>query len=373
MTDPDRTIDPQLRRALTHAPDADLLPPASIDAAVLAAARAQAGLRARERSIGARGTAPADPGPATLPGRLRAWWRRPAAAPAFATVLLGTLVVTMWRGEDLPPAVPPVQAPLPASADPPGPARAGVYEAPQARARDGSAARSVAAPPPPPRAPATDPRLADGSGPAPAAGAAPAGRSETVAPEESSPPPVASVDTVGMQTPAAAPPALAIPPAASATAPGGAAPGEAARAGARGASPRTAPADLSPPPVPTSLPRLLQALQDAEPSGTAPPPAGTDAGTVGWHWRPDPAMAPQPLDRRTSDWLQRLSRSTRGAWQRVAAAGAPDPAAYVVTFHADDGSSIAVTVGERSVDWVDADGTVWRAVLPAGTGAPTRP
>jgi hypothetical protein len=85
------------------------------------------------------------------------------------------------------------------------------------------------------------------------------------------------------------------------------------------------------------------------------------------------AMAPQPLDRRASDWLQRLSQSTRGAWQRIAAAGAPDPAAYVVTFHTGDGGSVAVTVGGHSVEWVDLDGTVWRAVLPPGKDAPTGP
>jgi len=311
MTDPDSPIDPHLRRALAQAPDADALPPASLDAVVLAAARAQAGGRAGGRPTDARRDAPGAPGPATLSGRLRAWWRRPAAAPVFATVLLGTLVVTMWRAEPPPPAS--VAEPAPTAAAPP-PAMASPAPA--------------QAPPRTLSAPATAPTLQTPMSPTPS-------------------------------------PAAAARDAAAAH--------EAAATRARAAAPRPAPADSPAPPVPAALAGLLKAAQDRQPSGAAAPQADADVGATGWRWRPEPALAPQPLDRRAADWLQRLSRATPGAWQRVGAAGAPDPAAYAVTFEAGDGSTVAVSVGERSIEWVDADGSVWRAVVPAGQTTPARP
>jgi len=123
------------------------------------------------------------------------------------------------------------------------------------------------------------------------------------------------------------------------------------------------------------LPRLLQAAQAAGSSSAPPPVARTGAATDAWRWRPDPATPAQGLDRRASDWLQRLVQSTRGRWQPVAAAGDAGPAAYVVTFDAGEGgpAALAVTVGERAIDWVEPDGTVWRALLPPGADAPSRP
>ncbi len=93
MTDPDGRIDPRLRHALAHAPDADAVPPASLDAAVRAAAWAHVGAGARGGPAGVPPATPAEPTRAPAPSGLRAWWRRPAAAPALATVLLGTLVL----------------------------------------------------------------------------------------------------------------------------------------------------------------------------------------------------------------------------------------------------------------------------------------
>ena len=109
----DDTRDAHLRKALQHAPDADLGAPRDISAQILAAAH---------RSVAERAPPP--------PNRRR-WWQplhpaRWGASGALVTVVLAGLLGLLWRDEapgpavdSLPPAVQPTVAWAPASPPPP--------------------------------------------------------------------------------------------------------------------------------------------------------------------------------------------------------------------------------------------------------------
>lgn len=79
--------DEHLRQALRHAPDADVTAPQAISAHILAAAHRSAGQR------------PPSAAPPPRPWRrwLAAWWQRPAATAAFASVLMAGFVGFLWR------------------------------------------------------------------------------------------------------------------------------------------------------------------------------------------------------------------------------------------------------------------------------------
>ncbi len=156
--DPDRNdidIDARLRRALVHAPDAEIQPPVALDQTILRAAHValqKPGVRAAANQ------------PSGLFARLKRWWAQPAAAPAFAVLALSAVIVSMWTRHGVPPptsdddAKPVARAPTPELAKAPRPAVVGRDEATTpssasavtknaaATAPSGSTAESVAAP-----------------------------------------------------------------------------------------------------------------------------------------------------------------------------------------------------------------------------------
>ena len=79
--------DEHLRQALRHAPDADVKAPQAISAQILAAAH---------RSAGQPPPTPTQ-APRSWREGLAAWWQRPAATAAFASVLTAGLVGLLWR------------------------------------------------------------------------------------------------------------------------------------------------------------------------------------------------------------------------------------------------------------------------------------
>lgn len=89
--------DAHLQAALRHAPDADAQPPRALDDAVLNMARGAS----RASPPGKR----VDAAPSLL-DRAQAWWQKPTAVPALAALALSTVLVTLWRHEPVPVAVP---------------------------------------------------------------------------------------------------------------------------------------------------------------------------------------------------------------------------------------------------------------------------
>ena len=133
--------DPYLRAALRHASDHDTAPPAALEQRILAAAHA-----ATHAAV-----------------RAQPWWRRalsaldgllqPAPAAAFATVMLGTVVALMWRGElarEAMPDVPP--PPAEAKAERADTAKTAAPQVPPSGVPAPARQRAAkpAAPPPPP-------------------------------------------------------------------------------------------------------------------------------------------------------------------------------------------------------------------------------
>jgi len=183
--------DARLRRALEAAPDALARPPARTRAAILAAA--------------------AD---AVQPWWKR-WWaamgdRRTPWAAALATVVLATLVIVLWQGQEIPGgdraaslpmpatpgagAAPPVVAPEPAAVPEPAPEPAAVPPPPTAR--EGRAARRPQQRPPPAASVAPEES---------SAAAAPAARDMQVAPAPAPATPVAPALPPPPPAPLAAP------------------------------------------------------------------------------------------------------------------------------------------------------------------------
>ena len=87
----DVTRDAWLREALRHAPDAAMAPPADVSQAILRAAQAH--------------TRPVSAPARRRPGwgqRLWMWLAQPAVGAGLATVMIGSVVGTMWWDRPLP-------------------------------------------------------------------------------------------------------------------------------------------------------------------------------------------------------------------------------------------------------------------------------
>ncbi len=360
-------IDAHLRKALDHAPDARLEPPAAVDEAILHAARREAHT--------SRHRAPSTPDAASqgLRARLRAWWQRPTAVPALAVLVLATVVVSMWSRQ-----------PIPSAMDKPAPetstgnletgaaATAAVAEtapsSPAAAAAPGlDAAASPPTAPAPPALPSTTAlkRARDGVV-APKAKAQvegrPAAAAEALAPSEAKASlreGMAEAITQARREQAASPaPLPAIPPAAPATpATPAATAAPAARAApalasnAQGAGVAPSPADAT---------RRMSAVEATTPSDRL---LQIVAKSSRWSWRQDRSQQNTAIDADTSQWLTRLARITAGRWVRLTAKADAGSAAASTELWQLHELHATITLGDKSVDWIDRDGNTWRAAL----------
>lgn len=291
MNHDDTPIDTRLRAALDHAPDAGAEPSAAVDRRILAAAR-EAVTPARR--------APVAP-----------WWQRlfdalmkPQTAAAFATLVLGTAIGLMWRGEVPPDAMPSPPVASPTSVEQPVPAPTALPAAPPALRDDAAVPAAV------PAAAAEAPRAV--------------GRVETPA---------------KAATPPRAAPVVASPPA----------PTIAEKAAAPAAGPERAARDAAPAPA-AAQPEIPAPAPPPMPT-PAPLPVPTVGSTVPI---PAPSIAPFPaLSAPRSDGLaagesrraEAASRVARSAENTDAPAGPglrlPRPADATLAVAVDDVDRVA--------------------------------
>jgi hypothetical protein len=326
-------IDAQLRKALDHAPDARLEPPAALDQTILHAAR----LAARTSKHQAPPNQPA--ASEGLGARLREWWQRPTAVPALAVLVLATVVVSMWSQQPIPPAL--EKSPPETST---GNLEAGATVMAEAAPSPPLAASALAKTPSPPPVPSA-------SRPAPASKLA---RNEVIAAETtarseskaSSLERMADAATEGRREQETLP--APISPAATAAPAAPAAPALAFNAQGAGAASQS-----------TEATRRTRSLE-ATPSDRL---AQIVANSARWSWRQDRSQQNTAIDRVTSEWLARLARITAGRWTRLstktdaASAATPMELWQLHELHA------TIFMGDKSVDWIDRDGSTWRAAL----------
>ena len=342
MNHDDTPIDTRLRAALDHAPDAGAEPSAAVDRRILAAAR-EAVTPARRAAV-----AP--------------WWQRlfdalmkPQAAAAFATLVLGTAIGLMWRGEVPPDAMPSAPVASQTSVEPPVPA---LPAAPPALRDDAAAPAAV------PAAVAEAPRAV--------------GRVETPA-KAATPPRAAPV--------VASPPAPTIAEKAAAPAAG---PERAARdaAPAPAAAPPEIPAP-APPPMPTPAPLPVPTVGSTVPipaPSIAPFPAlsapRSDGMAAGESRRAEVASRvarsaentdalagpglrlPRPADATLASAVDDVDRVARGRWMPADAAQAPGGGVRLIDAQ---GRTLGRIVFEAEAVWwiPEAGGRALRAVLDA--------
>ncbi len=354
-TPDDAAPDAFLRAALRHAPDRDLRPPAALSAAILDAAR--------------RSVAPPPMWRRALQGLIDAFeaTRRPAVAGALASLMLGTVVVLMWREGPPPEALPRVDAPAPASvatapavpaaqpATRPEPA-VREPEAPRRAAKERAAAAEVAEPRrrAAPGAPAVVPAPAPSPRPAPApvavatAPAEPPSAAQPLAHDAGEPPPPAERrEALAKAAPAeTAPSAVAPAPAATMA--------EQARSGpAGGVAGLTAAAR-----------RRAAAEPAADPLAAVLPARRPDTGANAVA-RMARDLATDAAPQAAGAWLGELRAAARGRWESVEA---PGSLPWVV-LPADAGapSPGRVAIDGEAAWWQPADaatGRAWRAPLP---------
>lgn len=374
-------VDPHLRAALRHAPDADLGAPPQVSAIIIAAARRSVAQRRTEGAAAAAWSALA-----RLRSDLTAW--RPTrwgASGALATVLMAGFITVLWRGEPAPPvrdapapaaarlpsqpAAPdapvapeamPADAPAPQQPAAPGARKAARNQAraesAQADATAGPAQRSAerpdkqtaghtidggllgnAAPLPDSATVARDTAADERRRDSPSDGAAPAAR------REPGPAPSKAVAPV---------PPLPALPATPATAAAAATDTAAGAVVAPAARRTTAPAESR---AGTASPAVLATASSARLTTVAAPP-----------WRLPPQagdllrwLSPEPLQAPDAAWLARLEELTRGQWQvRPGAAGVPAPSAQVLQLEWRRGDRL---VGQL---WLDAAGVLWCGAVP---------
>ena len=340
--DDDLPHDAMLRAALRHAPDRDMLPPEPVRRAILAAAR-EAAAPARRHRVAAVLTA------------LGELLRQPAATAAFASLMLGTLIVILWQ--DGPPPAPERHAALGAAqrqAPTIDAAAVAANEAAAATAAAGARAMaeteatrrdSALAAGRAPREPGSE-RLAKpstASAPGPAVAARRRMPVETSAPAGSSPLESATAVAAAPQpAPASPPPAMA------------AAQGRLADAAAPEADPLG--------PVLAALGAPRSEAVALERRAMAAPQAGAATATVA----KSAAAEEHPQQRADADpaaWLRELRAGARGRWQRVDAVALPD-AREVQAAGGTLLGRIAIVDGD-AVLWQPADspGMAWRATL----------
>ncbi|MFT3819780.1 MAG: hypothetical protein QM750_19570 [Rubrivivax sp.] len=312
--------DEHLRAALRHAPDRDATAPAALSDRILAQARAATATTPRPGFV----------------ERWLAWWSRPVAAGAFASLLIAGFVGLMWREgpppealpgtESAPPAAMP--APPPAAAPAPSPAPAPMAEQ----------APAVAAPQPPiaspaPRPPPLPQRLPERRRERETPAAQPAAPAPTPAPE--------AMPAPAVPAPAAAPPPPA-PHKAEQAATGRAA--EQAAGAAEGADAAAAKAQ----PAPAAAPRA------------AAPSLGRIAGPAA-----DPLSAALALlagtaeDQSLRGRLAALRARVQSPWTPAA-----PPLAAPESLQAADGRPLGrLWVEPGRIVWQDAQGRTWQARL----------
>ncbi len=364
-------VDARLKAALQHAPDAQVQPPSDVDAAILRAARAQVGQTAARPS-----PAGALHGPVSWWDGLRAWWRLPLAAPALGALVLATVIVSMWRTEDIP--SPLADREIPGATD----------ESAKAQASTPSSAQPIDKPMPPaaPSSPPVEPeQRLDGP-------AAPRDQSRrTTVPKEQV--------RAAARAPAPAPaPAHATEPTAASTQTKPAAPATELMAEKRtssavttpptaatmgGERPAAAPLSASDSMQPSARARatadvpsatVAQASPRGEASAAARPPSlasllstrDTPSGsgyTLSWRSRSQPPI--ERVDPRAQAWGLSLHATTQGRWRVVANTSPDEPSSVRLSVHFQRTLKATVEIRSTSVRWVEASGTHWQADLSA--------
>lgn len=317
--------DEHLRKALRHAPDAELAAPPELSAQILAAAH-----RSADEA----------PTPVKLPqSRWKRWqqrlWTAPAASAAFATVLMAGFIVLLWRGE-VPgsatdePVVRQAVAPKPATASVEGPALVdfAAQETQSPQAAPEAAKRTLRRVAPQQQseevvAPSVD-TTADAA----------AGR----------PTAVPSAPTVQLAPPAAAPPPAAEVPAKAA--------GDSARSMRQAADAQRAESSN---PVARTRPAPSR-LSAAAPAPALEPSTGSAHAGDTWSWQ-NPGLWRNP----ESAWVQALMAAAEGRW---APATDNTPAAGATQL---SGQRAGAALGSI---WLEPEGVLWCAAASACQRAP---
>lgn len=320
--DDDVAHDAMLRAALRHAPDRGVAPPEAVGRAILKAARDAVAPRRRERLADA------------LAALLKTL-RQPAAGAAFASLMLGTLVVLMWQ--DGPPPAPERHAERALPREP-------QQRAEQQLAKQAAAPTATATPPttPPAMAPARR-RI-----PVETADRAGAPQVESAAVDARAP------ATAAAPAPAAAPPVLADASANAGSAARPAGPPAVASQRTSDAAAQTDADPLAPVLAALSAPRPEAAALERR--ATAAPPRAAAAKAA--------AEEPRRADADPGTWLRELRIGARGRWQRVEASAPAD----AHPLHAADGRLLGrLAIEADAVLWLPANAPAdqaWRATLP---------
>lgn len=365
MNEPaDTERDAHLRRALRHAPDADLAPPPALRDLILREAQA----KARE---GAPRAAAA--GRKTPLQALWDWIGQPRFAGGLAAVMVIGFAGLLWRER-------PVETALPSREAVQAPAAV----APAARPAPEAAPSPSPATPTAPAAPITSPTAA--AKPAPKASV----RREAPATDRAQPPPAAPAPA-----PAPAPARVVAEPPPQAEARASVAPTDAApertleakkerqeprqeslaRQRSDYASGSAAKAAAAPAPLSLSIASPAPGGDAAGPPAIATLRQAIAAEPTRWYWQ-RPGGPSHPFDNAISAWLGRLEAVSRGRWQTVDAGAAvptlPSPEAELQLLRNGDVSQ-RLRIGDDAVSWQRGDhGDLLRAPLDAATLAALR-
>lgn len=371
-TPDDAAPDAFLRAALRHAPDRELRPSAALSAAIVEAAR--------------RSVAPPSPWQWLKRVAVEAFeaTRRPPVAGALASLMLGTVIVLMWRDGPPPEALPRTDAPAPRVAAPAAPGREPVTAAVAEReadlsqraahaataAAEAATARQRAAASEVPRR--SEKRVAPAAAPVPATTPEPTPPvAETSPPSQGGTPlvrdtgepapPAERREDLAKATPSDTAPAAAVPsmPAAPVPVPApAAATTERTRSG-----PGAAIAGLT---APAS--RRATAETAADPLAVLVPARRADAVA-----NAAARLATDAASQAASAWLAELRVAARGRWQSV------DPPSVlpwvVLPAHAGAPSPGRVAIDGEAAWWQPADAAAdraWRAPLTPETLARLR-
>ncbi len=404
-------IDMHLKTALRHAPDADLMPSARLDEAILLAARAQAKADAAASNAVAPGASQAPPG---WLDRLRAWWQAPMAMPALGVLVMTTVVLGMWRGQELPsPRVErdPPQAPTPSApsvAARPAQDMASTVQASPPVVADASTAATTPRPmesgptPPPTPAPAPAPppkpkptqQATPPSRAVPSQRNAPAQDVETQAGRRVDTPPKkmreqapeltseptqtqvsettqahAATKRADAKSPGPAPspsPSPATAPASNTSAApqttfmeaqGASRPMADANSQTRVRSQRDstasalAPEQFAAPATLTAFRQFLSADRDAAPAVTL------------WQARRSQSQQSLPLEPEVRAWVERIHAASQGRWQ-LSPSAAPTAATGDAVELSRAGAVVAtIVVEDDAIHWIEATGQRWKAHL----------
>ncbi len=84
-----------------------------------------------------------------------------------------------------------------------------------------------------------------------------------------------------------------------------------------------------------------------------------------WSWRQDRSQQNTAMDAETSQWLARLASLTAGRWARLATKTDPIDAGAARPMELWQLNVLRATIiiNDKGVDWIDPDGSTWRAAL----------